>query len=169
MKLVDGIDIDQKYPIEQILKWYHAGRLKKIQLVGYIVRADADGLVGFVPWTESTLFRSQNEGLSQYGLGTLAEDMRKDVERENPMVRRTAQQKKASMVRRLLETCQRYGTVPGMTDEQISAMIGERWQTGVSVVTAQMLERVSAHYLGVGETMNKEADSKRVTRAHPLA
>lgn len=177
--IVAGVDLNRKYRIEEILEMHAKGMLRPIGVAGYIVRADADGMVGFVPASESTLFRmpGRNTDTGEWEDGTLKEydttadfeRMREDVNREHPMVRRRAQEKRESLVQRLLLTAQQYGTIPGLTDEQISTMIGEKWTTGVSVVTAEMLSRVSAYLLGQGEVQNKEHDRHRTTRDHALA
>jgi hypothetical protein len=182
--VIGGVDLDRGYSIQEITELYTSGRLAAPANAGYIVRGSMeDGLIYFVPANETTLhnmafapdqdekglYRGVRGGRTYQSKGDLAEAMRLDVEREHPMVRRTVQKKKEAMIKRLLETAKVYGTIPGLTDEQISAIIGERWKTGVSVVTSEMLSRVSAHLLGVGESDNKEADRHRVTRQHALA
>lgn len=167
--VVDGIDITRRYSIQEILDMHARGRLRPIGLQGWIVRADADGTVGFVPATESTLFRAERGQTMVHQSDDFVDHMRQEIEHEYPMVRRAAQEKRVSLVQRLLKTARVYGTIPGLTDEQVSAMIGERWTTGVSVVTQQMLDRVSAHLLGQGERSNRESDRKRITRHHALA
>jgi hypothetical protein len=179
--IVGDIDVSRRYALEEIMEMYYAGRLKAVADAGYIVRSDFDhpGQVLFVPASESTLFRMpghntdtgkwEDSKMKTHVFPNLAEDMRKDVEREHPMKRRSGQQKRLSLVKRLLASAKQYGTIPGLTDEQISAMIGEKWKTGVSIVTEDMVARVSAYYLGQGEATNKAADSKRTTKAHPLA
>lgn len=179
--VVGGVDISRTYTVPEITEMYVKGRLGAAAVEGYIVRAEGDGTIGFVKADESTLSqmmygRKDKRGVTHLRGGRVYgtdhpvwEEMRQDIEKEHPMVRRSAQEKKLSMVRRLLNTAQQFGTIPGLTDEQISTMIGEKWTTGVSVVTADMLDRVAARLLGQGEASNKEADSHRVTRAHPLA
>ena len=58
-KIIDGIDIERSYTTEEIIDMYHKGRLKPIALVGYCTRANDDGTIGFIPFWESTLFRSE--------------------------------------------------------------------------------------------------------------
>ena len=164
--IVDGIDISRKYHFSEIMDLHNKGRLRPVAVAGYIVRADADGMISFVPSSESTLFRAERGKLKQHVSHDFVDTMREKLEHEHPIVRRRAQAKRISLVQRLMETAKQYGTIPGLTDEQISAMIGEPWTTGVSVVTAEMLDRISAYLLVQGEATNKEADSKRVTKAH---
>lgn len=164
--IIDGIDISRKYTIEEIMSLYYRGRLRPVAVEGYIVRADADGMVGFVKAEESTLFRMERGKTLVHQSDDFVDAMAKDVEENHPMRRRGGQEKRYSLVKRLLRDAQTFGTIPGLTDAQVSAMIGEKWVTGVSQVTQEMLDRVSIHYLGQGENANKAADAKRITRKH---
>jgi hypothetical protein len=85
------------------------------------------------------------------------------------MKRRTPHEKVAAFAQRIMEDAKRCGTVPGLSDEKMSEIMGEAWKTGRAAVTAEAVQRVAQHYMGVGEKENKAADDKRVVRAHPLA
>ena len=166
--IIDGIDITRKYAIAEIMDMHAKGKLRPVGVAGYIVRADADGMVGFVPWTESTLYRAERDKLLVHESSDFAEVMRRDVEAEHPMVRRTPQQRVAAMLVRLMGTAQRTGTVPGLTQEQISTITGAAWKEG-DPLPADSVKAVAAHFLGIAEKQNREADSHRVTRKHALA
>lgn len=167
--IVGGLDISRTYPIDEIIRLYHSGRLSKVGIEGYIVRADSDGMVGFVKADEGSLSRLMTGKPRVYASDDFVPQMREDIEREHPMVRRSAQERKLALVKRLLSTAKKHGTVPGLSDAQITALIGEKWVTGTSVVTQQMLDRIAQRFMEQGEQLNKEADAGRVTKAHPLA
>ena len=166
--VVDGIDITRKYPIDEILKMHAAGRLRPVGVAGYIVRADANGMVGFVPWTESTLYRMEQDKTLVHASDDFVDTMRDDIEREYPMVRRTPQERVAAMMVRLMGTAAKTGNVPGLTAEQVTAITGKAWREG-EPLSAMAVQAVAAHFLGVAQTQNREADRKRVTRQHALA
>lgn len=168
--IVGGIDLSKRYHIDDIFKMRRDGRLQNIALAGYVVRSEDNGMISFVPWHQSTFAaRKAAGGDRQYDITADAEKMREDVEREFPMVRRTPQQRVASMVVRMMAEAKRNGTIAGLTDAQIRTITGEAWLTGESQVTEAMVRKVVAHFLGVAEVDNREADSKRTTRAHQFA
>lgn len=166
--IIDGIDISRRYTIQEIMDMHAKGKLRPVGVAGYIVRADADGTVGFVPWTQSTLYRSQRDALLVHQSTDFVEAMRQDVEAEHPMRRRTPQERTAAMLVRIMGTAQRYGTVPGLTQEQISTITGAAWREG-DPLPAESVRAVAAHFLGIAEKQNREADSHRVARKHALA
>ena len=167
--IINGIDISRRYTLDEIFEMNGKGLLKPISLQGYVVRADAEGMIGFVPWHQSTLARQEaGKPVTQNWDADLAK-MREDVERENPMVRTSPHAKVARMITRLLGDAQRTGTIAGLSDEQIRTITGEYWKTGETQVTEAMVRKVAAHFMQNAERQNRAADAKRVTRAHPLA
>ena len=166
--IIGGIDITKRYPIAEIMEMHAQGKLRNIGGSGYIVRADADGMVGFVPWTESTLFRMNTDQPQLYQSPDFTEAMRQDVETEHPMRRRTPQERVASMLVRMMGHARETNTVPGLTEKQISTITGESWKEG-DPLPAESVRAVAAHFLGIAEKQNKEADSHRTTRSHQFA
>ncbi len=164
MNVIAGIDIDRKYHTEEIIEMYHKGLLKPIALQGYVVRADSDSMIGFVPWHESTLARAEAGKAVTVDFAGEAEQMREDVERENPIVRTSPQEKQARVAMRILGEVHRSGNI-GLSDEQVSEIAGEFWKQG-ETVTGETVRAVAAHFLSKAEQTNKEADSHRVTRQH---
>jgi hypothetical protein len=177
---VAGISTSRGYTPEEIVDMHGSGRLRKVAEAGYVGQGSIEtGLVHFVPFSQSTFFRSDPVDLQEGKATTLTnpliavhedtlEDRRKKLEEEHPMFRTTPQQKVARMMLRLMSEVKRTGTITGMSDADISAVVGEAWKQG-EPLTAEAVQRVAAHLLGVGERTNKEADSKRVTRQHALA
>lgn len=168
MRIVGGVDIDRKYPIEEILKMHAEGKLKPIAVDGYVVRADADGMVGFVPWTESTLFRMERGKTLVHQSDDFAEAMRQDVEREHPIVRRTPQERVAALMVRLMGTAAEVGGIPGLTEAQINAITRMSWREG-DPLPATAVQAVAAHFLGIAQNQNREEDRKKTTRQFPTA
>jgi hypothetical protein len=164
MNVIAGIDIDRKYPAEEIISMYHKGLLKPIALEGYVVRADADMMIGFVPWHESTLARAEAGRAVNVDFTEEAEQMREDVERTHPIVRTSPQEKQARVAMRILGEVHRSGSI-GLSDEQVSEIAGEFWKEG-DTVSGETIRAVAAHFLSKAEQSNKEADGHRVTRQH---
>ena len=44
-RYVDGVDIEKVYTIHEIMEMYEAGRLRRVAIQGYVVRADAERIV----------------------------------------------------------------------------------------------------------------------------
>lgn len=166
MNIVGGLDIDRVYTFDEIMELYTLGKLKPIALQGYVCRAEG-GMISFVPWYDSTRARLEAGQGTQVHLDVDA--MRADVEAEHPMTRRTPQERVASMMVRLMTEAKRNGTIAGLTDAQISTITGEAWKTGETSITSEMVRRVAAHFLGMAQNRNREADAHRSTRAHPYA
>lgn len=160
--IVAGVDISRKYSIEEVQAMYESGRYRGIVLEGWIVRADADGMIGFVPWYESTLSRMEEGKTQTYASdGDFTEEMRQDVEREHPIVRRTPQQRKDAMASRLSKA--QY--VPDAIRTRVQE---ESFKRGTPL-TGTDIEAAAAYLLNQAQNANREADSHRVTRAHPTA
>lgn len=160
--IVAGVDISRTYSVEEIMSMYHKGLLKPIALKGYVTRADANGQIGFVPWHESTLARS--EAGKKAAVTFDVDEMREGVEAEHPITRRTPQERVAAVALRILAEVKRSGG-HGLTPQEVNQIVGETWAVG-DPVTGEQVRALAAHFLGVGEKTNKEADSHRVTRAH---
>ena len=163
--IVAGVDLDKKYTMEEVLEMAKSGRYKGIVLKGYVCQANDDGLVGFVPWTESSLFRSEHGRTVREDFSAEAEQMRVDVEREHPITRSTALTKRDRIWLRLLRAYNRDGFIP---DDVMTTALGDSWSAG-DPINAELLKTVAAHFAALGESANKEADAHRSTRAHMTA
>lgn len=153
--IVAGIDITRKYHIEEILAMYHRGLLKPIALNGYGVRADADGMVGFVPWNETSMFRQETGTQVQANISGELSQMSEAVERDHPIVRTSPQAKQARVAKRL----------KGLPETVVQEVAGELWKQGTPV-TGELVQAVASTFLEKAEKTNNEADSHRVTRLH---
>lgn len=156
--IVAGIDIERKYHIEEIISMYNRGLLKPIALVGYGVRADSDGMVGFVPWTETAMFRQEHGVKVREDITPDLEQMREEVERDHPIVRTTPQAKQARVAKRIASN-------PVLAESAVASVLEESWRRG-QAVTGTDIQAAAAKLLTRAEQDNKEADSHRITRAH---
>lgn len=81
-----------------------------------------------------------------------------------PIQKRTPAERKASLINKWFEACQRAGTVPGLTDEQVSKILGENWKTGKSQMTAEVVDRLASVMLGQAEAQHEDKLAHQVTR-----
>lgn len=154
--LVAGVDVDRVWTGDEILELHNQGRLRDVTLKGYCTRADADGTIRFVPFYESTWFR-MDEGIPVVDTSDLPAQMMADVNANHPIVRRTPQERVASMFLRLMTEYKRTGTLPGVPTELIKQIMGAAWREG-EPLTAEVIRAVAAHYLGIGEVDNKKGN-----------
>lgn len=82
----------------------------------------------------------------------------------DPIIKRTAQERKNSLMLKMIEDCKRAGTVPGLSDERISEIVGEAWKAGESQVTAEVVREVAAHFLQQAENDHNAKLAKQITR-----
>lgn len=158
--IVAGVDISRKYHFTEIMAMYHKGLLQPIALEGYLVRADVlDGMISFVPWHESSAARAEAGRPASAAFDV--EAMREDVEREHPIVRRTPQQRKDAIAKRL-------AAAPHFSEAVVSEVLTESWKKG-EPVTGDQIEAVAAVLMQRAENENRAADAKRVTRKHMTA
>lgn len=169
-RFVDGIDLTKEYPIHDIMDMFYGGKLRGVAQAGWVVQAVGEDttMIRFVPWWESHLQRREEDRLRVHPEAINVDAMREDVEREHPMRRRTPQQRTAAMMVRLMSEAKKTGSVPGLTPEQIRAIIGESWRQG-EPLAAEDVQKVAAWFMSRGEVDNREADSHRTTRAHQFA
>lgn len=153
--IVAGIDIDRAYSGDEILDIHRSGRLRDVTLQGYCTRVDVDANIRFVPFYESTWFRSDQDTMV-VAEQDIAGPMMADVNANHPIVRRTPQERVASLFLRLMTEYQRSGTLPGISSELITQVMQGSWREG-EPLTAEVIRAVAAHYLGVGEVDNKKA------------
>ena len=170
MRLVDGIDIERDYRIEEIMDMYYKGLLRRVAVHGYVVQADAEGWVRFIPWWEKASLRMETGTTRVTDITPEMDQLAHDVEEQHPMRRTSPQEKVARLALRIMAEAKRNGgTVPGLTDDQVHEITGEAWKTGENHITMEAVRRIAAHFLGVGEETNREADRHLASRAHPLA
>ena len=145
---------------------HRRGKLRGITLQGYCTRVDGDtGTIRFVPWHESTHFRMDQGKPVRAIADGFGDAMLADINANHPIVRRTPQERVGAMMLRLLASAKGTGTIPGIPPEAITRIVGNAWREG-QPLTEEVVRAVAAHYLGIAEVDNKEADSHRVARAH---
>jgi len=153
--IVAGINVDRVWTGDEILDLHAKGKLRDVALQGYCTRADADGTLRFVPFYESTWFRSDEQKMvtQSVDIGTA---MKADLDANHPIIRRTPQDRVASMFLRLLTTYKQTGSLAGVPTEVIKKIAGNAWREG-QPLTDEVIRGVAAHYLGIGEVDNKAA------------
>jgi len=149
MRLVEGIDVDRVYAADEIGQMYLNGELRNVTLHGYVARANADGTCQFIPAAEATDERRGRVYQAK-------DDVRASLEEGLPEIRRrTPQQRAASLMLRMFAEAKRAGGIPGLSEEQVRSIVGEYWKAGQTEVTAEMVQRVAAHYLEAAEAEAK--------------
>ena len=156
--LIDGVDVCGSFTPEDIVSFFTSGRLRSITDRGYVTQGTEDGTIQFVPWTESLHFRKPQTYVSD----DFVEVMREEVEREHPILRRTPQERQMAMAMRIASEVERTGHVPGLTDPQVNAIVGEAWRLG-EPISGETIVALATQLLEQAEKQNREADSHRVT------
>lgn len=85
----------------------------------------------------------------------------------DPIVKRSGQERMSSFITKVMETFIKEGGVPGMSDERMSAIIGQKWVKGISVVTEDVVRRVLRHFLEEAEVAKSRADFKKIVTPSP--
>lgn len=129
---------------------------------GYVWEQDLDGTLRLTHWSKSIL---DNE--VKHPRAYVDERPFEDVFPTEPIRRRTPQERKASLISRWWESCKRAGTVPGMTDEQLTHLFGREWVTGKSEITYADIERMAATMLADAENKYEASERKKVVRTAP--
>lgn len=160
--IVAGIDVDRRYSLDELLEMNRTGRYRDVVLHGYVCRATDDGMIQFVPWHESSLARMEAEQPVKQDFSADVEQMKEDVEREHPITRRTPQQRKDAVARRMANG------VPHFNESVVAQVMADSWKKGAPV-TGDQIEAVAAILMQRAENENRAADAKRVTRKHMTA
>ena len=152
----------RRYTRDEIALMRSDPQLAKLQLEGYVLRGNLDGTMQFVHWTKSATGEkpgSWNPALQQtYAVDTSGLFV------NDRIVRRTAQARVDSLVKKWWDTCRRHGTIPGLTDAQISAMIGEDWKSGQRELTIDDVRKLAAFMLQDSENKKTAADFKKTVK-----
>ena len=152
--IIGGIDVSRSYTGPEVIEMNASGRLRDVTLEGYCSRVDADGSIRFIPFYESTRFRMEEGQAKTQVSYDFADSMLDDVKSNHPIIRRTPQERVASMFLRLMTAYKQTGTLMGIPPELIKRVAGNAWREG-EPLTAEVIRAVAAHYLGVGEVDNK--------------
>lgn len=134
---------------------------------GYVLQHDLlKDTYKLVHWTKSASGRDWGESNRPFGSPRMAHDPYA-FSKPEPLVRRTPQQRRESLVNKWFEACKLAGTIPGLSDEQITDILGEEWKTGESQITYEVVERLAAAMLQRSENKQNRDDQHRVVRQGP--
>jgi hypothetical protein len=152
-KIIGGIDVDRTYTGDEVLEMNNKGHLRNVTLKGYCTRVEHDGTIKFVPYWDSTWFRQEQDKAVSVDVD-IATPMLEDLKENHPIIRRTPQERVASMMLRLMGEYRRTGSLPGIPTDLIKKIVGNSWREGMPL-TEEVVRAVAAHYLGLGEQENK--------------
>lgn len=154
----------RRYTSAEMAELRDTPELAGMALQGYVLRANDDGTMQFVHWTKATGGGGTFNGKpARPGRGyTATEDPWGDLP---PIVKRTPQQRVDSLMVRFIEDCRKTGTVPGLSDARISAILGYTKNTNRDGVTAEDIRRIAQHFLTNAESKREDDLSRRVTRS----
>lgn len=181
--IVAGLDTNRRYTPDEVIAMKDSGKLREVTMRGWFFRFDvAKGSMELVHFTDPSANR-QSPGstggrrLRAYTVNFDAEQMKRDVEREHPIRKRTPQERLASMTNKLtqgergqeaaakmmLDMLQGAGggNMDGLDDDSVRAITGASWKKG-DPIDGDTVRRVAARYLGEAE--RRVAETARDTR-----
>jgi hypothetical protein len=133
----------------------------ELKLQGYVLRMEPlDGSWSVVPWYDASLgdtFGTLREPVT--GQGTF--------EPLEPIKKRTPMERVDSLMLRFIDDCKKAGTVPLMSDDRISLIIGEAWRARRSEITWDVVRKVAADFLQKAENKRRADDFKKVADLNP--
>lgn len=147
-KIVPG----RKYTFAEVAELRNDPEVAERVLQGYVLRQDLDGTVQWVRWDKATGGGGAFGGPDPKPLRSFEGVWDRDEGPGPwgdlpPIVKRTPQQRVDSLMLKFIGDCRKAGTVPGFSDERISAIVGEAWKTGRNEITAEVVRMVAQHFL----------------------
>lgn len=126
---------------------------------GYVLQFDTvSQTYAIVPWTEAASGKDFGEfRKTQRGGQGFFEPI-------DPIQKRTPMQRVDSLMLKMIEDCKRTGTVPGLEDERINAILGAAPGSKREGITAEEVRRIAAHFLQEAETKHEAKLAKQITR-----
>lgn len=180
--IIAGVDIGKKMSADEVAVLHRSGKLRSVTLQGYVWRHEFDGMGSWVHFTDPTANRIApgSEGGQRtraFSMPDPLPSMREQVDAESPIVKRTPQERLASLTNKLtggqsgqdaaasmmiqmLSGTRSHGS---MTDEEVKAITGSSWKAG-DPISAEAVRNVAAHYLGTAERKVAETASQTNTR-----
>lgn len=151
----------KQYTREQIQKAVTLGEAERLKLTGYVLRHDVlSDKYSIVHWTHAG---------SGAEFGQLRQQPRRAVDPNAfnlddiaPIRRRTPDERVDSMMQRLVEHHRATGTVPGLGDPEIMAVLGMTKGTKREGVTAEDIQRIVAHMLQKAENIKNRDDFSKI-------
>lgn len=151
-----GLQVNHPYTWAELEKLTQDPTLENLKLKGYVLRGDADGTFTFIKWDEAS-FGGQGAPLAGRVYTPVGfEDL-------DPIVKRTPQERVDSLLLKIMADCKQYQTVPGLTDDKIGEILGEKFETGKDDMTIERQRRVAAWFLAKAEADAKERARHQVT------
>ncbi len=161
---IDGIDIARPFLAEDVFRWRDEGKLRNVTLQGYVTQFSWDHIGRWVHFTDkysSNLTPGSHRQGQERQINFDYEKYFKDKNQsDSPIVRRTPQQRVASMALSLMAEAKQYGTIPGLDERMVKAITGEAWKEG-EPITAEAVRRVAMHYLNFSETDVQRKDNQQ--------
>lgn len=180
--IVDGLDTSRIYTADEVVEMKESGKLREVTMKGWFFRWDISRngmlLVHVTDPTANRLAPGSTGGrrLRSYTVPDPTEDMRRAVEADSPIVKRTPQERLASMTvklmqgergqdgaaKMLLDMLQGAGdgNMDGLSEEKVKEITGASWKAG-DPIDASTVRGVAARYLGEAE--RKVAETARAT------
>lgn len=173
--IVSGLDTRRQYTADEVVTLHRSGKLREVTFQGWFFRFDAlTGSAKLVHVTDPTA--NLQDKLRAYQIPDPLPGMKRQVEEESPIRKRTPQERLASMTNKLMRGQQGQdgaalmllgmlggaanGNMDGLTEEQVKNITGKSWQQG-DPLDADTVRRVAARYLGQAE--RKVAEDARQT------
>ncbi len=168
--IIDGLDTNRTYTADEVVEMQKSGKLRLATLRGWFFRWDMlqDGM-RMVHFTDPTANRMTpdsygGQGKRVFSFPDPTPQMKADVEADSPIVKRTPQERLASMTAKLaggergqdaaakmlLQLLSGNAGMDGLTDEQVKEITGKSWRGG-DPLDAETVRAVAARYLGEAE------------------
>lgn len=140
MRLVPG----RRYTYAELAQLRDSDELAQRAIAGYVWRQNLDGTMELVHWSKASGGgRSTDRTLEKPERG-FAATWDEDPWDLPPIVKRTPQERKESLIKRWFDDCKAAGTIPGLTDEQVTELLGEDWKTGTTEMTGEVVAKLAA-------------------------
>ncbi len=184
--IVDGLDTNRTYTADEVIAMRDSGKLREVTMRGWLFRWEPlKGGMKMVHFTDPTANRmapgsSGGRRLRSYTVEFDADQMRRDVEAEHPIRKRTPQERLASMTNKLTqgergqEAAAKMmmdmlsgaggGNMDGLDDETVKSITGASWKAG-DPIDGDTVRRVAARYLGEAERKVAEQAADTRTKA----
>jgi hypothetical protein len=153
-KMIPG----RKYTQEQVREIVDTAEAADLIKEGYVLQHDVmDQTFTLVHFTQASSPLSEGSPVTGQGV----------FEPLDPIQKRTAQQRVDSLMLRFIDDCRAAGTVPGLDDARISAIVGEAWVSGRTEITAGVVRMVAASLLQEAENKRNADNYKKVVTPSP--
>jgi len=131
----------------------------ELKMKGYVLQFDVvSQTYSIVHWTDAASGANPGEfRKTQRGGQAFFEPL-------DPIQKRTPMERVDSLMLKMLDDCKRSGTVPGLEDERVNAILGAAPGTKRDGITAEEVRRIAAHFLQDAETKHEAKLATQITR-----